>query len=152
MRYAREIDQIALELEAETARLRKLEAALSTCADHYSASDLDMPPRVYGSIPKPRVWAVLAHQRDSRRRVENQLALSARSEMRRSARIKLFTRRSWRGPRTTTRRQQKLHAQREPKPALTKGQLLARGEVEQAWQQSGALRAGISGGDLAATC
>ena len=77
-RLTREMDQLAVELEAETARLRELESGIEQLRQgHYSASDAVHSAQ--GSLYEinaetARLEQALAHQRDSRRRVENQLA------------------------------------------------------------------------------
>ena len=77
-RLTRELEQIGLELEAETARLRELESGLERLRDgHYSASDA--LHQAQGSLyeinaESARLEQSLSHQRDSRRRVESQMA------------------------------------------------------------------------------
>jgi chromosome segregation protein len=77
-RLGREIDQVTLELDAQTAQLRELESNLERLRQgHYSASDAVHAAQ--GSLYEvnaevSRLEQSLAHQRDSRRRVEKQLA------------------------------------------------------------------------------
>ncbi len=77
-RLLREVEQISLELEAETARLRELESSLERLREgHYSASDA--VHQAQGSLYEvnaetSRLEQSLGHQRDSRRRVESQMA------------------------------------------------------------------------------
>ena len=77
VRSQRDLEQTAIELEAETARLRELENRQETLrVDHYAASDTVHTAQ--GSLYEAnaetaRLEQVLQHQRDSRRRVENQM-------------------------------------------------------------------------------
>ncbi len=77
-RLMREVEQTGLELEAEAARLRELESSLEHLRDgHYSASDA--VHQAQGSLYEANAEAArleqsLGHQRDSRRRVESQIA------------------------------------------------------------------------------
>ena len=77
-RATRDVEQIGLELEAETARLRGLEATLERLREgHYSASDA--VHQTQGSLYEVNAEAArleqsLGHLRDSRRRVESQMA------------------------------------------------------------------------------
>jgi chromosome segregation protein len=77
-RLTREVEQIGLELEAETARLRELEARLEGLREgHYSASDA--VHQAQGALYEvnaeaARLQQSLGHLRDSRRRVESQKA------------------------------------------------------------------------------
>ena len=77
VRSQRDLEQTAIELEAETARLRELENRQETLrVDHYAASDTVHAAQ--GSLYEAnaetaRLEQVLQHQRDSRRRVENQM-------------------------------------------------------------------------------
>jgi len=77
-RVQRELEQIALGLEAETARLRELESAVETLrVGHYSASDTVHAAQ--GALYEvnaevARLEQALQHLRDSRRRVDNQIA------------------------------------------------------------------------------
>ncbi len=77
-RLTREVEQIGLELEAETARLRELEASLERLREgHYAASDAVHQKQ--GSLYEVNAAAArleqsLGHLRDSRRRVESQMA------------------------------------------------------------------------------
>jgi chromosome segregation protein len=77
-RATRDVDQIGLELEAETARLRGLEATLERLREgHYSASEA--MHQTQGSLYEVNAEAArleqsLGHLRDSRRRVESQMA------------------------------------------------------------------------------
>jgi chromosome segregation protein len=77
-RVTRDVEQIGLELEAETARLRGLEASLERLREgHYSASDA--VHQTQGSVYEVNAEAArleqsLGHLRDSRRRVESQMA------------------------------------------------------------------------------
>ena len=77
-KLTREMEQGAIELEAETARLRELEASLEHLRQaHYAASDTVHAAQgaLYEvNAETARLEQALAHQRDSRRRVENQLA------------------------------------------------------------------------------
>jgi chromosome segregation protein len=77
-RLGREMDQITLELEAQTARLRQLESGLEHLRQaHYAASDAvhSAQGALYEvNADAARLEQSLAHLRDSRRRVENQLA------------------------------------------------------------------------------
>jgi chromosome segregation protein len=77
-RLTREIEQLGLELEAETARLRELESSLEHLRQrHYSASDgvHDAQGALYEvNAEVARLEQALAHQRDSRRRVESQIS------------------------------------------------------------------------------
>jgi chromosome segregation protein len=77
-RLAREMDQIGVQLDAETARLRELESGLEHLRQgHYSASDgvHSAQGALYEvNAETARLEQALAHLRDSRRRVENQLA------------------------------------------------------------------------------
>ncbi|PWT72784.1 MAG: chromosome segregation protein SMC, partial [Proteobacteria bacterium] len=76
-RLARDMEQSSLELEAETARLRELEANLEHLRQaHYGASDTvhSAQGALYEiNAETARLEQALAHQRDSRRRVEHQL-------------------------------------------------------------------------------
>ena len=80
-RLAREMDQIVLQLEAETARLRELESGLEHCVRATTLPRM----RVHSAqgalyevnAETARLEQALAHLRDSRRRVENQLAALA---------------------------------------------------------------------------
>src|SRR5262249_10950992 len=75
-------EQTAIELEAETARLREFENRQETLrVEHYAASDTVHTAQ--GSLYEAnaetaRLEQVLQHQRDSRRRVENQMASISR--------------------------------------------------------------------------
>ena len=77
-RLTREVEQIGLDLEAETARLRELEARLEGLREgHYSASDA--VHQAQGALYEVNAEAArleqsLGHLRDSRRRVESQKA------------------------------------------------------------------------------
>ena len=77
-RLAREVDQISVELEAETARLRQLESGLEHLRQaHYAAADHvhSAQGALYeASADAARLEQALEHQRDSRRRVDAQLA------------------------------------------------------------------------------
>ncbi len=76
-RLNREMEQAAVQLEAETARLRELENSLEQLRQsHYAQSD--MVHAAQGALYEvnaevARLEQALAHQRDSQRRVENQL-------------------------------------------------------------------------------
>jgi chromosome segregation protein len=76
-RLNRDMEQLSLQLEAETARLRELEAALEHARqDHYAQSDTvhAAQGRLYeANAEVARLEQALAHKRDSLRRVENQL-------------------------------------------------------------------------------
>jgi chromosome segregation protein len=81
-RAQRELEQVAVELEAETARLREHESRLETLrVDHYAASDA-----VHGAqgalyeanADTARLEQGLQHLRESRRRVDHQIAALAR--------------------------------------------------------------------------
>jgi chromosome segregation protein len=82
VRSQRELEQTAVELEAETARLRELENRQETLrVDHYAASDTlhTAQGSLYeANAETARLEQVLQHQRDSRRRVENQMASISR--------------------------------------------------------------------------
>ncbi|HTS55626.1 MAG TPA: chromosome segregation protein SMC [Burkholderiales bacterium] len=82
-RLARDIEQSGLELEAETARLRELESSLEHLRQHhYAAADgvHDAQGSLYEvNAEVARLEQALAHQRDSRRRVESQV-LTAEQE------------------------------------------------------------------------
>ena len=75
-RLAREVGEITVELEAETARLRQLEADLERLREtHYAAADEvhSAQGALYeASADAARLEQALAHLRDSRRRVEAQ--------------------------------------------------------------------------------
>ncbi|MEO8627197.1 MAG: chromosome segregation protein SMC [Betaproteobacteria bacterium] len=84
-RLTRDMEQLELELEAETARLRELEASLEKLRQaHYQSSD--SVHAAQGSMYEvnaetSRLEQALTHLRDSRRRVDNQLnALNADRE------------------------------------------------------------------------
>jgi chromosome segregation protein len=81
-RVTRELEQVGLELEAETARLRELESRVETLrVDHYGASDA-----VHGAqgalyeanAETARLEQALQHLRDSRRRVDHQVVALSR--------------------------------------------------------------------------
>ena len=83
-RVQRDLQQVGLELEAETARLRELESGVETLrVEHYAASDT-----VHGAqgalyeanAETARLEQSLQHLRDSRRRVENQIAALSREQ------------------------------------------------------------------------
>jgi chromosome segregation protein len=91
-RLGREMDQITLELEAQTARLRELESGLEHLRQaHYAASDAvhSAQGALYEvNADTARLEQSLAHLRDSRRRVENQLAALTQEQERPSGRIR----------------------------------------------------------------
>jgi chromosome segregation protein len=76
-RLNREMEQVALQLEAETARLRELEVTLEQSRQaHYASSDTVHAAQgaLYEvNAEAARLEQALAHQRDSQRRVESQL-------------------------------------------------------------------------------
>jgi chromosome segregation protein len=76
-RLTRDMEQINIQLEAETARLRELEKALEQSRQtHYAQSDAVHAEqgRLYeANAEVARVEQSLAHKRDSQRRVESQL-------------------------------------------------------------------------------
>ncbi|HEU5284382.1 MAG TPA: chromosome segregation protein SMC, partial [Burkholderiales bacterium] len=83
-RTLRELEQVGLELEAETARLRELESRVETLrVNHYGASDT-----VHGAqgalyeanAETARLEQALEHLRDSRRRVDQQVVALAREQ------------------------------------------------------------------------
>ncbi len=80
-RVQRELDQIAIDLEAETARLRELESAVETLrVGHYGASDTVHAAQ--GSLYEANAEVAhleqaLQHLRDSRRRVDSQITAVA---------------------------------------------------------------------------
>jgi chromosome segregation protein len=77
-RHQRELDQLAIDLEAEAARLRELESKVETLrVEHYAASDAvhAAQGQLYeANAETARLEQSLQYLRDSRRRVENQLA------------------------------------------------------------------------------
>ena len=76
-RLNREMEQVVLQLEAETARLRELEVTLEQSRQaHYASSDTVHAAQgaLYEvNAEAARLDQALAHQRDSQRRVESQL-------------------------------------------------------------------------------
>jgi chromosome segregation protein len=81
-RLARELDEIGLELEAETARMRELGARVEALRSaHYAASDTVHAAQgaLYeANAEVARHEQTLQHLRDSRRRVEGQIAAVSR--------------------------------------------------------------------------
>ncbi|HEU5282625.1 MAG TPA: AAA family ATPase, partial [Burkholderiales bacterium] len=81
-RTLRELEQVGLELEAETARLRELESRVETlCVDHYGASDTVHAAQgaLYeANAEAARLEQALQHLRDSRRRVDQQVVALSR--------------------------------------------------------------------------
>ena len=77
-RLQRELEQVAIELEAETARLRELESQVEELrVAHYAASDTVHAAQgaMYeANAEAARLEQSLQHLRDSRRRVDNQIA------------------------------------------------------------------------------
>ena len=77
-RLGRDAEQASMELEAQTARLRELESSLESLRQgHYAGSDAVHAAQ--GALYEvnaevARLEQALAHQRDNRRRVENQLS------------------------------------------------------------------------------
>ena len=83
-RLQRELDQVVLDLEAETARLRELESQVETLRQaHYAASDNahNAQGALYeANAETARLEQSLQHLRESRRRVENQIAALSREQ------------------------------------------------------------------------
>ena len=83
-RLQRDLDQIAVDIEAETARLRELESRVATLrTEHYAASDSLHAAQggLYeANAEAARLEQSLQHLRDSRRRVENQIAALSREQ------------------------------------------------------------------------
>ena len=83
-RLQRELDQTAVELESETARLRELESRLEALrVEHYAASDTVHAAQgtLYeANAETARLEQMLQHQRESRRRVQSQLASVSREQ------------------------------------------------------------------------
>jgi chromosome segregation protein len=83
-RLQRELEQIVLDLEAETARMRELESQVETLRQaHYAASD--HAHSAQGSLYEvnaetARLEQSLQHLRESRRRVDNQIAALKREQ------------------------------------------------------------------------
>jgi chromosome segregation protein len=77
-RLQRDLEQIVLDLEAETARMRELESQVETLRQaHYDASDRvhEAQGGLYeANAETARLEQSLQHLRESRRRVENQIA------------------------------------------------------------------------------
>jgi len=77
-RHAREIERIALELEAETTRLREIENRLEALrAQHYRASDEVQSAQgafYESNAETARIEQEIAHQRENRHRVEREIA------------------------------------------------------------------------------
>jgi len=77
-RHQRELDQLAVDLEAQTALLRELESRVETLrVDHYAASDAvhAAQGRLYeANADAAHIEQALQYLRESRRRVESQIA------------------------------------------------------------------------------
>jgi chromosome segregation protein len=83
-RLLRELEQVVLDLEAETARMRELESQVETLRQaHYAASD--HAHHAQGALYEvnaetARLEQSLQHLRESRRRVDNQIAALTREQ------------------------------------------------------------------------
>lgn len=83
-RLQRDLEQVSVDLEAELARLRELESRVETLrVEHYAASDTVHAAQggLYeANAESARLEQALQHLRESRRRVENQIAALAREQ------------------------------------------------------------------------
>ena len=82
-RLQRELDQVAMDLEAETAHMRELESRVEKLrVAHYAASDTvhaSQGAMYEANAAAARLEQSLEHLRESRRRVDNQIATLSRS-------------------------------------------------------------------------
>jgi chromosome segregation protein len=83
-RHQRELDQLVVDLEAQTARLRELESRVETQrTEHYAAADAVHAAQAHmyeANAEVARVEQALQHLRDSARRVDGQIAAQAAEE------------------------------------------------------------------------
>ncbi|MCW5622862.1 MAG: chromosome segregation protein SMC, partial [Burkholderiales bacterium] len=83
-RLQRDLEQVSVDLEAGLARLRELESRVETLrVEHYAASDTVHAAQggLYeANAESARLEQALQHLRESRRRVENQIAALAREQ------------------------------------------------------------------------